>query len=49
VTYSIEFGRKEGETDEEWSAACKDMARALAEARGMEHLLPESHAPEKDE
>jgi hypothetical protein len=38
----ISIGRKKGETDEEWAAACKDMARALAEAWGMEHLLPAS-------
>lgn len=33
-----EFGRKEGESDEEWAATCRDMAEALAKARG---LLPD--------
>lgn len=40
-TYTVELGRKLGETDEEWAAVCKDMARALAKATGMEHLLPD--------
>lgn len=36
----VEFGRLEGEADEEWAAACRDMARALAKATDTEHLLP---------
>ncbi len=34
----IEFRRKDDETDVEWAAACKDLARAYAIA--TEHLLP---------
>lgn len=40
MSQSIEFGRRPGETDEEWAATCKEMAACLATAWGMEHLLP---------
>ncbi len=36
----IEFGRKADETDEQWAAVCKDVARAWANATGTAHLLP---------
>lgn len=40
----IIISRKEGESDAEWAAVCNDMARALAIAFGMEHLLPNALA-----
>lgn len=45
----VEFGRKPGESDEEWSAACKEFARAYAKATGMEHLLPDPPPQDRSE
>jgi hypothetical protein len=45
----FEFARKAGESDEDWAAACRDMARALAKATGTEHLLPNAQGMETRE